>query len=819
MVTVAAVGLPLNGVPAHAAAPRAVVAEAVREQVADGGSATFWVTVAGRADLSGARAREGKAAKGGYVRTTLIAAAERSQASLRGFLRERRAAFQPYWIANALRVTGDRRLVDDLARRTDVVKIEPDPEVPPIVPARPEAGKARAGADPEWNIQRIKADRVWNELGVRGEGVVVANIDTGVWFQHPALLPSYRGTFSTGRVNHNYNWFDASGQCPGNTPCDEEEHGTHVMGIEVGAQQVGVAPGARWIAARAGGLDEFVAAGQWMLAPTDLTGANPRPELAPDVINNSWRVRDAPPGFYGDVIAAWIAAGIFPVVAAGNDSLGGACETMHWPPSLAEAYTVANATAGNEINPTSSRGPASDGRTKPDISAPGSGIRSTQTDGEFAEQTGTSQAAPHVAGAVALLWSAAPALKGDIAATRRLLDDTAGPIPDLSCGGTAEFNNVAGHGMLDVYKAVQAAPRADVGGLRGVVRRAGTGRPLPDATVRLSGPRSVVLTTDATGTYRLDRAVPGTYTATASAFGHAENTTSLTVRRGKTLMSDLTVRPLAATTVTGVVHRADGLPAAGAVVTPVDAPVLARTDADGRYRLDLPLGRMELRTEPADRCALPLDTSATVAAGAPINITLPLRTDAYGHTCTATGSYRAGTVALPVSGRAGAAVQVALPFAMPLYGQPYTSVWVAADGVIGFSGKPEPDWGDQLPSTWWVETLPRFTPEVAVFPFHSRLDVDAQAGVFIAETADAFVVEWRNVRTLNRVGEGRGRISFSATLHRDGSIEFAYRVAEPDGWTAGRNAVVGLTDINGDAFAYSDHDLAVNDGLGVTLRP
>jgi hypothetical protein len=250
----------------------------------------------------------------------------------------------------------------------------------------------------------------------------------------------------------------------------------------------------------------------------------------------------------------------------------------------------------------------------------------------------------------------------------------------------------------------------------------------------------------------------------------------------------------------------------------VDAPISARTGADGRYRLNLPLGHAVLRAEPADRCALPLDTTVSVTPSRTVDVTLPLRSDAYGHTCTATGDYRPGTRALPLSGRTGEAVEVALPFPMTVYGKPYSTAWITTDGIIGFSGKPEPDWGDPRPSTWWVETLPRFTPEVAIFPFHSRLDIDAQAGVLTAETADSVIVEWRNAQTLNRLGEGRGRISVSTTLHRDGTIEVAYRVAAPDGWTAGRNAVIGLTDITADTLAYSDHDLAVTDGLAMTIR-
>ena len=138
----------------------------------------------------------------------------------------------------------------------------------------------------EWGIDRIRADQVWSTFGVRGEGITVANIDTGVEFTHPALVGKYRGNTGGGTFNHNYNWFDPSNVCgnPSLAPCDNNNHGTHTMGTMVGddggANQIGVAPGARWIAAKGCETNNcsdaaLLASGQWILAPTDLSGSEP----------------------------------------------------------------------------------------------------------------------------------------------------------------------------------------------------------------------------------------------------------------------------------------------------------------------------------------------------------------------------------------------------------------------------------------------------------------------------------------------------------------------------------------------------------------
>ncbi|UMG92873.1 S8 family serine peptidase [Nocardioides sp. TF02-7] len=188
---------------------------------------------------------------------------------------------------------------------------------------RPAEAVPTAG-DVEWGVANINADDVWDQYGVRGEGIVVANIDTGVQFDHPALVEQYRGTRRDGSFDHDYNWFDASGAC-GPAPCDGNGHGTHTMGTMAGSDgadnQIGVAPGVTWIAANGCCPSDaaLVASGQWMLAPTDLDGQNPDPARRPHIVNNSWGT-EGPSNepMLDDVARAWAASGIFGVWANGN---------------------------------------------------------------------------------------------------------------------------------------------------------------------------------------------------------------------------------------------------------------------------------------------------------------------------------------------------------------------------------------------------------------------------------------------------------------------------------------------------------------------
>jgi hypothetical protein len=283
---------PAAAAPALAAAPDPFqkVEPKVLDQLDAKGEASFFVLLRAKATLAGATAIRQHGQRAAFVQQRLTAAADSSQAGLRSLLDARHADYRPFWIVNTVEVTGDRSLLKEIASRDDVQQVLARRSFQLV---EPRAGKTQAKVQSvEWNIDRIRAPEVWSTFGDRGEGIVVANIDSGVEFDHPALVRQYRGNLGNGEFDHNYNWFDPAGVCDDPAPCDNIDHGTHVMGTMVGddgdpgPNQVGVAPHARWIAAKGCEVTTCtdaspLASGQWVVAPTDSGGQNPRPDLAP----------------------------------------------------------------------------------------------------------------------------------------------------------------------------------------------------------------------------------------------------------------------------------------------------------------------------------------------------------------------------------------------------------------------------------------------------------------------------------------------------------------------------------------------------------
>ena len=171
-----------------------------------------------------------------------------------------------------------------------------------------------------------KMDACAKKLGDKGAGTVVANIDTGVQYNHPALVNQYRGNLGGGNFDHNYNWWDPSHVCSNNTPCDNVGHGSHTMGTMVGLDG---APAAKWIAAKGCETNScsdtaLTSSAQFVTAPTDLNGNNPDPSKRPDVVNNSWSGGGGN-SWYQAYVTAWVAAGIFPQFANGNSAPSNRC--------------------------------------------------------------------------------------------------------------------------------------------------------------------------------------------------------------------------------------------------------------------------------------------------------------------------------------------------------------------------------------------------------------------------------------------------------------------------------------------------------------
>ncbi|TWJ30745.1 subtilisin family serine protease [Micromonospora sagamiensis] len=813
-IPVGAVGQPASAAPDQAAAARAVAAKVdkkVTNRIASTGKSAFWVFLDSSADLTSTSKLRTKAEKGAAVLRAKTAHAERSQAGLRGLLTKRGAEFTPFWLVNTIKVTGDAKLLEELATRGEVREIVADD---PVTIPEPLPGQTVATVNGiEWNIDRISAPRVWNELGVRGEGVVIGGIDTGVNYLHPALNASYRGRKADGTYDHNYSWYDPSGACSADEPCDNNDHGSHTMGSMVGLDGenvVGVAPNAKWIAAKgcessSCSRTSLLASGQWMLAPTDINGQNPRPDLAPDVINNSWGNTTYDP-WYAETVSAWVAAGIFPAFSNGNSGPG--CNTSGSPGMYSISYSSGAFDVNNAIASFSSRGTGENGEIKPNIAAPGANVRSSTRTG-YGSFSGTSMASPHTAATVALMWSASPAIHGDVAATRAILDQTAINVDALTCGGTVEKNNVFGEGRLDAYAAVNATPRGALGTANGHVTSGGA--PLAGATVTVTGPMTRTGATAADGSYGFDRLMVGDYTLTVSKFGYLTATGQLTVTENQTVTKDIVVEQAPSATLSGTVSTSAG-PAAGATVSVLNTPLTATADAQGNYSVTVPQGKYDVRFTHAYRCADAVTQPATVNADTDLDVTLPDRVDTFGYACGAAGgSFVPGTQLLNITGDDRTAT-VALPFRVPLYGKSYKDAWVSSNGVLGFGTATTNRTNTTIPTAG--------TPNLALFPFWDDLYVEADSGIYTTITGSAprrsFTVEWRNVAIY---ADRSQRLTFSATIGEDGSVVYRYQDVDGTGAETGTGATIGLENENGTAgFLYSFNSGAIADGTAIAFR-
>ncbi|MFG2616667.1 S8 family serine peptidase [Streptomyces sp. NPDC048507] len=818
--------LPLGaGVAAAAPEPGSVpgaagrkIEPALRAQLDGSDKAVFWVYLDSAADLGAARRATTRAAKAETVLRTKRDHAARTQAGLLGALDGAKAEYTSYWIVNAVRVVGGRKLAGVLAERPEVSRIDADDKV--TLPALAAGAREKTAADAvEWNIDRVKAPEVWDRLGVRGEGIVVANIDSGVDYTHPAVAGQYRGRKADGSYDHDYNWFDPAGICAGAAPCDNNDHGTHTMGTMVGddggANKIGVAPGAKWIAAKGCETNScseasLLASGQWIVAPTDLAGHNPRPDLAPHVVNNSWG-SSAHDDWYQQIVDTWRAAGIFPAFSNGNAGPG--CATSGSPGDYANSYSSGAFDVNNAIASFSSRGAGPGGIIKPNIAAPGVNVRSSVPGGGYESFSGTSMASPHTAAAVALLWSAAPALEGDVAQTEALLNGTAHDTEAAQCGGAAADNNVFGEGRLDALAAVNAAPRGAIGALGGTVTAGG--EPVSGVKVTAHGPIDRTATTAADGTYRFASLSAGTYEVTASKFGYGQRTATANVTENATATGDFSLDRAPSGTLSGTVSSAAG-PAAGAAVTIADTPVTATTDAQGRFEVTLPHGSYEVAATHPSRCLTGGAAKVTVAGDATVAVSLPERTDGYGYACAADGArpYPAGDRQLALTGD-NTTERVDLPFPLPLYGKTYAQAWIGTNGTVSFGGNHTGDVNGDIPST--------ATPNAALYPFWDDLVVGpagSGSGVFTAVTGSAphrtYVIEWRQVSHWSAQAD---TFSFSAAVGEDGSVTYSYKGTGGTGIKGGSTATVGVENAAGtDAFRYSFNTAVLTDGLSIGFR-
>lgn len=450
------------------------------------------------ADLSRAKTIHGKSAKAQYVYQQLVETAGRSQANAIRLLRERQADANSFYLVNAIAVgNADAELINALAALPEVGYVAPDPSIHLPGPEMYANPVAERGAI-EWGVQKINAPAVW-ALGYTGQGVTVGGADTGYDWMHPALKPHYRGyNAADGTADHQYNWHDAiheisllaNDSVPGPfnnpcgldapAPCDDGSHGTHTMGTMTGndndGNQIGVAPGAKWIGCRNmergnGKPSSYLECFQWFLAPTDLNNKNPDVTRAPAVINNSWYCsplegcsNPAIDELMRQAVINLRASGVVVVVSNGNFGGQGCASTYSPPAYFEESFSVGATESNDTIAGFSSRGPVmADGsfRLKPNVVAPGAAVRSSVPNNGYAHFWGTSMAGPHVVGLIALLLSAKPALAGEVDLIEDIIEQTAEPgFARIDCGnlpGHAYPNNTYGFGRVDALAAVQQA--------------------------------------------------------------------------------------------------------------------------------------------------------------------------------------------------------------------------------------------------------------------------------------------------------------------------------------------------------------------------
>lgn len=417
------------------------------------------------------------------VHGVLAGEAQRAQRGIRQQLDAAGASYRAFSIANVVHAKLTPAMLRAIAARDDVAAVVANTAFRADLPKPERTSSAKA---PTFNLSAAGATALWAE-GIRGQGIVVAGQDTGYQWDHPALRNAYRG-YSPGGASHAYAWHDAihaqvnptdsQNVCGYDSPapCDDDGHGTHTMGIMVGddgnANQTGMAPAARWIGCRNmdqgwGSPATYLECLEWFLAPTNANGLDPNPAMAPHVINNSWGC----PAFEGcdatqsallaEAVRNLRAAGILFVVSAGN--AGSACGTvLEAPASFDAAFAIGAASDNGSIASFSSRGPTLGGLLKPDITAPGVSIWSSVPTSTYARLSGTSMASPHVAGAAALVLSAAPHLIGRPDALERVLRGGASPRmqPGQDCGGypgTSVPNATHGSGFLDAVATVALA--------------------------------------------------------------------------------------------------------------------------------------------------------------------------------------------------------------------------------------------------------------------------------------------------------------------------------------------------------------------------
>ncbi len=711
--------------------------------------------------------------------------------------------YTPHWLINAIVVRTTAAVVPELAQLPGVERVEADlvPElIHPVSAGSGERTEREIGITP--GLQAIQADRVWYELGIRGEGAIVANMDTGVRRTHEALVDRWRGNFAPASEC----WWDAWDNT--SLPSDNNGHGSHVMGTITGLapnDSIGVCPGALWIATNVidsgvgTAFDNAVLAGLEWLADPD--GDPTTVDEVPDVVQHSWGINE---GFgYLDCDSRWWeaidhceAAGVVNTWSAGNEGPGGT--SLRSPGDRAttatNCFSVGSVayTAPYPISSFSSRGPSGCGGTfsmKPEVVAPGSNIYSVNVSGDtgYTTMDGTSMAGPHVAGVVGLMRSANPDL--DVVTIKTILMETALPL------GTVGEDNTYGWGLVNAYEAVLQS-MTGYGTVSGTVTGA-SGQPLAGVWVQDSaGDRHD--TSDELGQFSI-MFLAGEVTLEAGFFGYQTGQQTLTVEAGVVHTLDFQLQLVPSAEVYGVVLDGSGQPLAGAQVS-ISGPGMPAfpvqtTSAGGAFSFTLPLGQQVLvscagSADPVSRSLGP-DAHGYRAFDLSDGNTdwVELSVAADGNQLTLQGRNRAEydwSLINPEAGGPGNALPfnagdqsfvLDLPFPFQYYGQSFTQCTVCSNGWVALGATTSTDrQNGSIPSTGgpaamlapaWEDYSPEADVSGSVSHWH-----DVQGG--------RFVVEYHHIRQHSPVSAFE---SFQVilldpvrhpTLSGDGAILFQY---------------------------------------------
>lgn len=534
----------------------------------------------------------------------LRAKADATQAEINAFLATKQASgevesYQPMWLVNSFIVHAKPAVYQELTTFPQIAALEKWPEMRLIEPVSREEASTRELENVEPNLEQVGAHVLW-AMGYTGDGIIVSNTDSGVNRNHPALSDRWRGNMGHPGNECYYPW-------PASNVTND--HGTHVMGTQCGrdpatADTIGVAPDAQWIAAHTlSGGGSTMLAYQWLADPD---GDSNTVDDVPIANNNSWGwVNSSGVGIpcANNGLNSWLnnleAAQCAVIFAIGNDGPGEGTASSPGDKTFSPTsiFSVGAVNGENYVAGFSSRGPTTcfgEHHIKPEIAAPGVAIRSASYGNSYAVLQGTSMAAPHVAGAFAVLAEARP--NATIEDIKQALYLSA-----IDGGSTIGEDNNYGNGTMWLPGALDLldVPRGKV---EVFVRNGETNQFLPLHPVEILpfGLHPYTMPSGITQAYPVPAGE--VYVTATATFGLRPDTLTVEISENQTNQVLLTLHPIEDGTFTGMLATEDGDPVSGTLIfTHVDNPEYVETGSagdDGLFSIDVMAGTYDLFIEP-----------------------------------------------------------------------------------------------------------------------------------------------------------------------------------------------------------------------------